>query len=106
MAMDKSWYLRFALMVVVVLAGWLVLWPSLSDWIPAPAPLKKFVHQRLSPGLDIRGGLRLTYDVAVDEAVRDRRDLRMDDLQRELGERFGIVPKGSSPSREQMTQVN
>jgi preprotein translocase subunit SecD len=105
MAMDKSWYLRFALMVMVVLGGWLVLWPSLNDWVPAPAGLKKFVHQRLSPGLDIRGGLRLTYDVAVDEAVRDRRDLRMDDLQRELGERFGIVQKGSSPTREQMTQV-
>lgn len=105
MAMDKSWYLRFALMMVVVLVGWLVLWPSLDAWIPAPAPLRKFVHQRLSPGLDIRGGLRLTYDVAVDEAVRDRRDLRSDDLVRELGERLGIVTKGSSPTREQLVQV-
>ncbi|HET6332671.1 MAG TPA: protein translocase subunit SecD [Polyangiales bacterium] len=103
--MDKSWYVRFALMVVVVLAGWTVLWPSLNDWIPAPEPLRKFVHQRLSPGLDIRGGLRLTYDVAVDEAVRDRRDLRSDDIVRELGERLGIVQKGSTPTREQLGQV-
>jgi preprotein translocase subunit SecD len=105
MAMDKSWYFRFALMLTVVLVGWVVLWPSLHDWIPAPAPVRKFVHQRLSPGLDIRGGLRLTYDVAVDEAVRDRRDLRADDLLRELGERLGIVPKGTTPSREQLAQV-
>src|SRR5215471_4527327 len=105
MAMDKSWYLRFALMVVVVVSGWVVLWPSLDAWIPAPAGLRKFVHQRLSPGLDIRGGLRLSYDVEVDEAVRDRRNLRGDDLIRELGERLGIVPKGSSPTREQQAAV-
>jgi preprotein translocase subunit SecD len=105
MAMDKSWYFRFALMVAVVLTGWVVLWPSLNDWVPAPAALRTFVHQRLSPGLDIRGGLRLTYDVAVDEAVRDRRDLRADDLIRELSERLGVVQKGSTPTREQLTQV-
>ncbi|HKU70748.1 MAG TPA: hypothetical protein VJQ51_07915, partial [Burkholderiales bacterium] len=103
--MDKSWYVRFALMVVVVAMGWLVLWPSLDTWIPAPAPLRKFVHQRLSPGLDIRGGLRLTYDVEVDEAVRDRRNLHIDNLTRELGERLGIVTKGSTPTREQLAQV-
>lgn len=106
MAMDKSWYFRFALMMVVVLTGWIVLWPSLNDWIPAPAALRSFVHQRLSPGLDIRGGLRLTYDVAVDEAVRDRRDLRADDLVRELSERLGVVPKGTTPTREQLAQVS
>jgi preprotein translocase subunit SecD len=104
-AMDKSWYFRFGLMLVVVLTGWVVLWPSLDAWIPAPAPLRNFVHQRLSPGLDIRGGLRLTYDVEVDEAVRDRRNLRSDDLVRELGERLGIVQKGSSPTREQLALV-
>src|SRR5215510_16167680 len=98
MAMEKSWYFRFAVMLVVVAAGWLVLWPSLDAWIPAPAPIRKFVHQRLSPGLDIRGGLRLSYDVEVDEAVRDRRNLRGDDLVRELGERLGVVPKDTSPT--------
>jgi preprotein translocase subunit SecD len=103
--MDKSWYLRFAVMVVVVLAGWVVLWPSLDAWVPAPESLRKHIHQRLSPGLDIRGGLRLSYDVEVDEAIRDRRDLRADDLTRELGVRLGLIPKDTRPTREQLTAV-
>jgi preprotein translocase subunit SecD len=77
----------------------------LDAWIPAPAPIRKYFSGRISPGLDIRGGLRLTYDVEVDEAVRDRRNLRSDQLFRELGERLGVVPKGSTPTREQLTTV-
>jgi preprotein translocase subunit SecD len=103
--MDKGWYFRFSIMVLVTLFGWFVLWPSLHSWVPAPAPVRKYFTGRISPGLDIRGGLRLTYDVEVEEAVRDRRNLRADQLVRELGERLGVVPKGSTPTREQLTQV-
>jgi preprotein translocase subunit SecD len=92
-------------MVLVTLMGWFVLWPSLHSWVPAPAVVRKYFTGRISPGLDIRGGMRLTYDVEVDVAVRDRRNLRADQLMRELGERLAIVPKGSSPTREQLTQV-
>ena len=49
--------------------------------------------KRISPGLDIQGGLRLMYEVEVDEAVRDRRDLRADQLQRQIGERLDLIPK-------------
>jgi preprotein translocase subunit SecD len=103
--MDKGWYFRFSLMVVVTVLGWLVLWPSLHSWIPAPAPVREMFTGRISPGLDIRGGLRLTYDVAVDEAVRDRRNLRADQLVRELGERLGVIPKEQTPTREQLVAV-
>ncbi|HEX4352069.1 MAG TPA: protein translocase subunit SecD [Polyangiales bacterium] len=101
--MDKGWYFRFSMMALVSLLGWFVLWPSLDSWLPAPAPIRKYFTGRISPGLDIRGGLRLTYDVEVDEAVRDRRNLRSDQLFRELGERLGVVPKGTSPTREQLS---
>jgi preprotein translocase subunit SecD len=93
------------MMALISLFGWFVLWPSLDAWIPAPAPIRKYFSGRISPGLDIRGGLRLTYDVEVDEAVRDRRNLRSDQLFRELGERLGVVPKGSTPTREQLTTI-
>lgn len=103
--MDKGWYFRFSVMVVATVLGWLVLWPSLHTWIPAPAPVRELFTGRISPGLDIRGGLRLTYDVAVDEAVRDRRNLRGDQLLREMGERLGTIPKDTTPTREQLAKV-
>jgi preprotein translocase subunit SecD len=104
--MQKGWYFRLALMLVVTATAWLVLWPSLDAWLPAPAFVSKHVTGRISPGLDIRGGLRLTYDVDIAEAVRDSRDLRADELERELGERLGVVTKGQTPSREQIAKVN
>ena len=103
--MDKGWYFRFSVMVTVTLLGWFVLWPSLHSWVPAPEVVRKYFTGRISPGLDIRGGLRLTYDVEVDVAVRDRRNLRSDQLVRELGERLELVPKGSSPTRDQLALV-
>src|SRR4051794_31399767 len=98
--MQRGWYLRLLLMVSVTTVAWLVLLPSLDTWLPAPAAVRKTVTGRISPGLDIRGGLRLTYDVDIAEAVRDRRDLRADELVRELGERLGVVQKGQNPTRE------
>jgi preprotein translocase subunit SecD len=101
--MDKGWYFRFSLMVFVTVFGWFVLWPSLTKWVPAPQQVMKNFNGRISLGLDIQGGMRLTYDVQVDEAVRDRRNLRSDQLSRE---QLGIVPKGNTPTREQLTQVH
>ncbi len=104
--MDKGWYYRLLLIVVVTTSAWITLWPSLHSWIPAPLAIRKFVADRkISPGLDIRGGLRLSYDVEVDAAVRDRRELRADELLRELGVRLGVVPKGDTPTREQLSKV-
>jgi preprotein translocase subunit SecD len=103
--MQRGWYLRLLLMVAVTVTAWTVLWPSLDTWLPTPAFVRKLVSGRISPGLDIRGGLRLTYDVDIAEAVRDRRDLRADEITRELGERLGVIPKGQTPTREQFALV-
>ncbi len=103
--MEKGWYFRLLLILVVTASAWIILWPSLNTWIPAPAAVRKFVSGRISPGLDIRGGLRLSYDVEVDAAVRDRRELRADELLRELGQRVGLLKKGESPSREELGKV-
>ena len=83
--MQRGWYLRLLLMVAVTTTAWLVLWPSLDAWLPAPRSVEEHVTGRISPGLDIRGGLRLTYDVDIAEAVRDRRDLRADELDARAG---------------------
>ncbi len=103
--MDKGFFARLTLMLGLTVTAWLVLWPSVDRWIPAPEPIRKMFTSRISPGLDIRGGLRLMYEVEVEDAVRDRRDLRADQLVRELGERFGTVTKGETPSREQLEKT-
>ena len=103
--MDKGWYVRFLFVVATIVGGWLILWPSIDKWVPAPPRVKALFERKISPGLDIRGGLRLMYEVEVDEAVRDRRDLRADQFSRTLGEKFGIIPKNEVPSREQLQKT-
>jgi preprotein translocase subunit SecD len=103
--MDRGWYVRFVFMMSLLAGAWLVLWPSIDAWVPAPAGVKRLFPSKISPGLDIRGGLRLMYEVEVDEAVRDRRDLRAEQLQRELGQRFGIIKEGEIPTREQLQKT-
>ncbi|MBN1653589.1 MAG: protein translocase subunit SecD [Deltaproteobacteria bacterium] len=98
--MDRGWYLRVVFVLGLAVFVWFVLWPSLDRWVPAPAYLKKINARRISPGLDIRGGLRLMYEVEVDEAVRDRRDTRADQLLVAIGEKIGVIPEGEAPDRD------
>jgi preprotein translocase subunit SecD len=100
--MDRSWYLRFLLAAALSVGAWFALWPSLDKWLPAPPVVEKAFQGRISPGLDIQGGLRLMYEVEVEEAVRDRRDLRADQLQREIGQLLGVIPQDGTPTREQL----
>jgi preprotein translocase subunit SecD len=104
--MDRGWYLRFLFTFALAIGAWLALWPSLDQWLPVPAAVEKAFQGRIAPGLDIQGGLRLMYEVEVEEAVRDRRDLRADQLQRELGQLLGLIPKDESPTREQLKQTD
>jgi preprotein translocase subunit SecD len=103
--MDKGFFARLTFMLGLTVWAWLVLWPSLGEWMTVPEGVKKTFTNRISPGLDIRGGLRLMYEVEVEEAVRDRRDLRADQLVRELGTRIGTIPKDEMPSREALEKT-
>jgi preprotein translocase subunit SecD len=73
--------------------GFLALWPSLERWIPCPDIVKETFDNRINPGLDIKGGLRLMYEVEVDEYIRDRRDRLAEQVQRECGVLIGLVPQ-------------
>jgi preprotein translocase subunit SecD len=74
----------------MVYAG-LVFWPSLSgtDYAP-PAWVTNTFQRRIALGLDIQGGLRLMYEVEVEQAVEDRRDLRAQQMLERLCERMEI----------------
>lgn len=103
--MDRAWYFRFLIFLTAVVVAVLALWPSLGQWIHVPPRVEGLFEGRLSPGLDIKGGLRLMYEVEVDEAVRDRRSRYADSLQERLGVKLGLLTDGELPTREQMEQV-
>ena len=104
--MDRGWYLRFSTVLASTLLAWCALWPSLDRWVPAPAFIKSTFSGRLSPGLDIRGGLRLMYEVEVDEYIRDTRDRRAEQLQRKVGVKLGVLTEeeAASPTEEKLVQ--
>ena len=105
--MDKNWYMRFATLVTAIVLAVLALWPSLGRWVEAPQWVKSAFSGRISPGLDIRGGLRLMYEVEVDEYIRDRRDRSAEQVLRQCGVLGGIVDEDQSDigSREVRDQV-
>jgi preprotein translocase subunit SecD len=90
--MNRWWYTRAILIVVVALSAFLAVWPSLDSMfgVKAPGWVKNFVHARINRGLDLRGGLRLVYSVQVDEAIRDKRDRFADEMRQRLANQMGL----------------
>jgi preprotein translocase subunit SecD len=107
--MDRGWYLRFSVVSLLLVASALVVWPSVDGLLPeslrSPAWVNERVNSRIAPGLDVKGGLRLTYEVEVDDAIRERRDRLADDILDRLGVEFGIFKAEDMPTREQLDKV-
>ena len=91
--MDRGWYFRLAIVVGSSALGFLALWPSVDRWLPCPDIVKETFENQINPGLDIKGGLRLMYEVEVDEYIRDRRDRVAEQVQRQCGVLIGVVPE-------------
>ena len=91
--MDRGWYFRLAIVVGSSLLGFLALWPSVDRWLPCPDIVKETFDNQINPGLDIKGGMRLMYEVEVDEYIRDRRDRIAEQVQRQCGVLIGAVPE-------------
>ena len=89
--MDRAWYFRFSLFLGAIVLGWLALWPSIDGlenrpgWLAAPDIVKEYFPGRISPGLDIQGGLRLMYEVDTDRYIMTQRDRAAHRLLRMLG---------------------
>ncbi|HJL46581.1 MAG TPA: protein translocase subunit SecD [Polyangiaceae bacterium LLY-WYZ-15_(1-7)] len=91
------------------MTAFFALWPSLDQagMLSAPGFVKEYFPGKISPGLDIRGGLRLMYEVEVDEYIRDRRDRFSEDMVRQLGVLLGVFEEDEmdSASRAQLQEV-
>lgn len=90
--MDRGWYVRFSTVLTATLVAWLALWPSLGGvGIEAPPIIGEIFEGRISPGLDIRGGMRLMYEVDVEKYIETQRDRDASRLLRVLGGELGVL---------------
>ncbi len=106
--MDRGWYARFGLIIVAIVAAWFALWPSIPEGgaIPgAPDWVRSAFRNRIAPGLDIQGGMRLMYEVEIDEAISARRDLRAQQLLERLCLSLEICEDGEPATDEQLGET-
>lgn len=106
---DSNWRLRAGIVVSATLLGLLALWPtahSMSDGaVPIPEYLRERVGFKLVAGLDLRGGMRLVYTVDVQEAIRDRRDRRYEEMRAELAKLFELHTGDDRPTEATYTKL-
>lgn len=101
---DLNWRMRWSLVMTTGGVAFLALWPSLdvmtNGKFPCPRYIEEHVTFRLVAGLDLRGGMRLVYNVDVGEAIRDKRDRYYEDMQVELAKAFGFHSGDSRPTEQ------
>jgi preprotein translocase subunit SecD len=107
---DANWRMRSGLVASICIVAAISFWPSVDAMsggrIPCPEFIKERIDSRLVAGLDLRGGLRLVYTVDVDEAIRDRRDRLLEDMQAELARLLGFHEGTETrPSEEAYQQL-
>jgi len=101
---DGAWRTRAGLVASVIMLAGISLWPTASAMSGGKLPLPEYFAERIDfklvAGLDLRGGMRLVYTVDVDEAIRDRRDRRYEDMRLELAKIFDLHDGDDRPSEE------
>jgi len=108
--MDRGWYFRFTLVVALIASAVLAFWPSLQteasdEWYEPPTWVTDTFHNRIAMGLDIQGGLRMMYEVEVDQAVEDRRDLRATQVLERLCQSLSICAEDERATNEQLEET-
>ena len=104
--MDRGWYFRFTLVVALIAGAVLAFWPSLqSETYTPPSWVTDTFHNRIAMGLDIQGGLRMMYEVEVDQAVEDRRDLRASQVLERLCQSLQICSADERATNEQLEET-
>lgn len=74
-------------------------------WFYIPDFILENVDRRITPGLDIQGGLRMMYTVDMETAIEDRRNAVAQQLIRRLGEKMDLVEEDEPPDTEQIERI-
>jgi len=108
--MDGVWRLKVGFVAAVFFGAALALWPSAHTMSNGKIPLPDYIRDRITfaiaPGLDLRGGMRLSYTVEVDEAIRDKRDHFADEMRQNLSTAFGIHSGEGRVTREELSKLD
>ncbi len=84
--MSSGWKFRFGMALAITIVSVLALIPSLfvkdTDAPEWAKWLSEEVSARITPGLDLQGGLHLQYQVDIDKAISDKLDRYADQLRR------------------------
>ena len=70
--MERIWYFKLASVIAMTLASVVCVVGSVADKYHIPF-FDRYVNTELQLGLDLSGGVRLVYDVLIDDALRQRR---------------------------------
>jgi preprotein translocase subunit SecD len=130
---DISWRLRAGFCVFLAFASALAIYPTyiderynapdnhrgISDEEQAALDAKakngdlgfgRFIRSnipfRLVRGLDLKGGLRLVYNVDVQEAIKSKRDRYFDEVRQELARSFDLAKEGETITREELEKLD
>ena len=74
-------------------------------WFYIPDVVLENVDRRITPGLDVQGGLRMMYTVDMETATEDRRNARAQQLVRRLGEKMDIVEEDEPPDTAELERI-
>lgn len=108
--MDFAWRFKTGFTISAGLLACLILWPTFeslsSGKVACPAYVKERMDLGITPGLDLRGGMRLVYTVEVEEAIRDKRDHYADEIRQELSRMFEIHSGDGRVTREELNKLD
>jgi preprotein translocase subunit SecD len=108
--MDGLWRLKVGFVAAVFFGALIALWPTVHNMVGDKLPLPEYLRDRIdfaiAPGLDLRGGMRLVYTVEVEEAIRDKRDHRAEEMRQELATSFGFHSGDGRVTREELSKLD
>lgn len=106
---DLGWRFRTGLVATLVGLGFLSLWPTFSAMSEGrfwcPQYIEEGVSARLVAGLDLRGGIRLVYEVDVAEAIQDKRDNYAEEISSELARQLGHHEGDERPGEAALSKL-
>jgi len=70
--MERIWYFKLSIVIAIVVVSGVCVLGAMPDRVAIPV-ITDNVNTELQLGLDLSGGVRLVYEVLIDDAVRQRR---------------------------------